>query len=49
MIEALIYGDNHIKIIENFSSQPHINALKNDNQVSLLLSISALRASGLTQ
>jgi hypothetical protein len=27
----LIYGDNHIKIIEKFSSHPHIKALNNDN------------------
>ncbi len=26
MITALIYGDNHIKIIENLDIQPHINA-----------------------
>ncbi|MDR0771741.1 MAG: hypothetical protein LBF15_01415 [Candidatus Peribacteria bacterium] len=33
MIEALMYGDNHIRIIENFSSHPHIKALKNDNHL----------------
>jgi hypothetical protein len=47
MIEALIYGDNHIKIIENFSSQPHIKALKNDNH--LLASIIAPSIEVLTQ
>jgi hypothetical protein len=31
MITALIYGDNHIRIIEKLLNQPHIKAEKKDN------------------
>jgi len=30
MINALIYGDNPIKITEKLDNQPHIKALKKD-------------------
>jgi hypothetical protein len=33
MMEAFIYGDNHIKITEKCFNHPHIKALKNDNQL----------------
>jgi hypothetical protein len=47
MINALIYGESPIRMIEKLDNQPHINALKKDNP--LLASIIAANLEVSTQ